>query len=110
MDKSDYKIYIIGAGVSGLIAALGLEEKGYSPIILEADESVGGRVQTSYEHNVPLDHGFQVLLTAYPMVRKYLDINALEPCYFDSGAAIHHKGKLMRIGDPFRNPYFFLRW
>ncbi|MGD1946406.1 MAG: FAD-dependent oxidoreductase [Croceivirga sp.] len=107
MDKSDYKIYIIGAGVSGLIAALGLEEKGYSPIVLESTAGIGGRVKTSYEDKVPLDHGFQVLLTAYPMVRKYLDIDALGPCYFDSGAAIHCKGEVTQIGDPLRNPYLF---
>ncbi|NQX93147.1 MAG: NAD(P)-binding protein, partial [Flavobacteriales bacterium] len=34
-------IYIIGAGVSGLIAAYELEQAGYSPIILEISGEAG---------------------------------------------------------------------
>ena len=36
MQKQESKIYIIGAGVSGLIAAQTLENQGFSPIIIEA--------------------------------------------------------------------------
>ena len=46
MKKQDYKIHIIGAGVSGLIAARVLEDEGYSPVIIEATDRVGGRVKT----------------------------------------------------------------
>ncbi|MDB4094368.1 NAD(P)-binding protein, partial [Flavobacteriaceae bacterium] len=35
MNKQDYKIHIIGAGVSGLIAAIVLENHGYHPVVLE---------------------------------------------------------------------------
>ena len=34
--NKDSKIHIIGAGVSGLVAAKVLENKGYHPIIIEA--------------------------------------------------------------------------
>ena len=68
----DHKIHIIGAGVSGLIAAQVLEEKGFSPIIMEATDRVGGRVKTDIVDGYQLDHGFQVLLTAYPAAQKYL--------------------------------------
>ncbi|NNC62688.1 MAG: NAD(P)-binding protein [Eudoraea sp.] len=34
-------IYIIGAGISGLIAALNLEKVGFSPVIYEASNSSG---------------------------------------------------------------------
>ncbi|MDP3472060.1 MAG: NAD(P)-binding protein, partial [Algoriphagus sp.] len=40
------KIYIIGAGLSGLIAALELEKSGFSPIILESSDRIGGRMKT----------------------------------------------------------------
>ena len=43
---SEKKIYIVGAGLSGLIAALELEKAGLSPVILEASDRVGGRMKT----------------------------------------------------------------
>ena len=41
MDKKEYKIHIIGAGISGLIAAQVLENHGYFPIIIENSDRVG---------------------------------------------------------------------
>jgi protoporphyrinogen oxidase len=97
------KIYIVGAGISGLIAAKTLEEKGYSPVILEASDSPGGRVKTDRDSGVVLDHGFQVLLTAYPQAKKHLDYQGLRLKYFEPGALIFSKGKAHRIGDPLRD-------
>ncbi|KAG1667814.1 JNK-interacting protein 1 [Nymphon striatum] len=88
MNKQDYKIHVIGAGVSGLIAAKVLEDHGYYPIILEATDRVGGRVKTDLIEDYQLDHGFQVLLTAYPAAQKYLNLDALELQKFLPGATI----------------------
>lgn len=74
---SKKKVYIIGAGVSGLIAAYELEQEGHQPIIMERTGSVGGRVKTVKKNGYNLDLGFQVLLSAYPMANKYLDMEAL---------------------------------
>ena len=63
---SDKKIYIVGAGLSGLVAALELEKSGFEPVILEASDRVGGRMKTDEVDGFRLDHGFQVLNTAYP--------------------------------------------
>ncbi|PQJ23416.1 NAD(P)/FAD-dependent oxidoreductase [Tenacibaculum sp. SG-28] len=103
MNKQAYKIHIIGGGVSGLIAAQVLEENGYTSTIIEATDRVGGRVKTDMVDNYPLDHGFQVLLTAYPSARKYLDFTALDLQYFLPGAAIFKNKKQVVIGDPLRN-------
>ena len=65
--NKDKNIYIIGAGISGLIAAQNLEQKGYVPTILEAAGYIGGRVRTEIIDGWILDVGFQVLLDAYPM-------------------------------------------
>ncbi|MDG1315702.1 MAG: NAD(P)-binding protein, partial [Flavobacteriaceae bacterium] len=46
MIKKNVKIHIVGAGVSGLIAARVLENYGFSPVIIEATDRVGGRVKT----------------------------------------------------------------
>ncbi|HSF56008.1 MAG TPA: FAD/NAD(P)-binding protein, partial [Algoriphagus sp.] len=77
------KIYIIGAGLSGLVAALELEKSGFTPIILEASDRIGGRMKTDEVDGFLLDHGFQVLNTAYPEAKKYLDFQALNLKYFD---------------------------
>jgi protoporphyrinogen oxidase len=103
MEKEAYKIYIVGAGISGLIAAKILEENGYHPEIIEATDRVGGRVKTDIEKGYQLDHGFQVLLTSYPAANKHLDYSALELQKFLPGAAIFKKGKQRTIGDPLRN-------
>ena len=102
MNKEDFKIHIIGAGVSGLIAARVLEDNGYSPVIIEATERAGGRMKTDIVNGFQLDHGFQVLLTAYPAAQKYLDFDALELQQFLPGASIFKSGKQKIIGDPLK--------
>lgn len=102
MELKEYKVYIIGAGVSGLVAAKVLEDKGFHPIILESTDSVGGRVKTDIINGFQLDHGFQVLLTAYPTAQKYLDYAALDLQEFLPGAIIFNNKKSSTIGDPLR--------
>jgi protoporphyrinogen oxidase len=102
MNKHEYKIHIIGAGVSGLIAARVLEDNGFSPIILETTDRVGGRVKTDIVDGYQLDQGFQVLLTAYPAAQKYLDFKSLDLQKFLPGASIFKNGKQLIIGDPLR--------
>lgn len=103
MAENSKKIYIVGAGISGLIAARTLEQLGYSPVILEASDSPGGRVKTDTASGVVLDHGFQVLLTAYPQAKKHLDYQALGLKYFKPGALVFSGGGAHRIGDPLRD-------
>ncbi|WP_158977894.1 NAD(P)/FAD-dependent oxidoreductase [Cellulophaga sp. L1A9] len=103
MERQEPKIYIIGAGISGLIAATVLEQSGFSPVILEASDRVGGRVKTDIVQGYQLDHGFQVVLTAYPAAQKYLDFKALELQKFLPGAAIFKNGNQKVLGDPLRD-------
>ena len=103
MEKSAYKIHIIGAGISGLITAQILENHGYHPTIIEASATVGGRVKSDLVDGYTLDHGFQVLLTSYPAAKKYLDYKALDLQKLLPGATIFKHGKAQTIGDPLRN-------
>lgn len=98
------KIIIVGAGVAGLIAAKHCEEKGYQPLILEASERAGGRVKTDPAEGFLLDRGFQVLLTDYAEVKRYLDLSRLNLRYFQPGAAIYAEGRAFRFRDPLRDP------
>jgi len=93
---------IIGAGVSGLVAAIELEKAGYAPTLLEATGSVGGRVKTDTISGHPLDHGFQVLLTEYPEAKRYLDFDKLDLVRFSPGSVIYQNGEPQKIGDPMR--------
>ncbi|WP_075342517.1 FAD-dependent oxidoreductase [Tenacibaculum agarivorans] len=106
--QKNTKIHIIGAGISGLITALVLEENGYSPTIIEASNTVGGRVKTDIINGYQLDHGFQVLLTSYPAAQKYLDYTTLELQKFLPGAVIYKDGKASKLGDPLRDISFLI--
>lgn len=103
MDKVSAKIYIVGAGISGLVAAKTLEENGYTATLVEATRAPGGRVKTDTIDGVLFDHGFQVLLTDYPQAKKHLNYDALKLHYFKPGALIFKDGKTERIGDPLRD-------
>jgi protoporphyrinogen oxidase len=96
-------VHIIGAGISGLTAAYELEQAGYHPVIIEKSESYGGRVQTLEIKGYKLDLGFQVLLSAYPLAKQYLNFNALDLRKLESGAQVLVDGKRYKIGDPLRN-------
>jgi protoporphyrinogen oxidase len=98
------KITIIGAGVAGLSAAIYLHRKGYTVQILEASDRAGGRIKTDIVDGFRLDHGFQVLLTAYPEAQALLDYEALELKRFLPGATVLYDGGQFNIADPFRRP------
>lgn len=104
---ADVKIHIVGAGVSGLVAALQLEKEGFSPVIWEKNQEVGGRLQTEIIDNYQLDRGFQVLLDHYPMAHKYLDLEALQLRKFLPGAMIHQEQKRLKWGDLSRDLQFW---
>ena len=104
--KEHLNITIVGAGVSGLVAATVLEQQGYTPTIIETTDKVGGRVKTDYIDNYQLDHGFQVLLTSYPLAKKYLDYYNLDLKKLSPGAIIFNNKSMSSIGDPLRDKSF----
>lgn len=105
MEKST-RIHIIGAGVSGLAAAITLNKAGYKPVVIDASPQVGGRVKTSTIDHLILDHGFQVMLDAYPAIAEFLDVEALQLVKFSPGSLIFKDGKRHKIGDPNRDKSF----
>ncbi|CAN5119173.1 NAD(P)/FAD-dependent oxidoreductase [soil metagenome] len=102
--KQDAQVIIIGAGLSGLTAAKVLKAAGKSVLVIEASDAVGGRVRTDELDGFLLDRGFQVLLTAYPEAKRFLDYDALKLCRFDPGALILNTRDIIKIGDPIRQP------
>ncbi|MBB78798.1 MAG: oxidoreductase [Crocinitomicaceae bacterium] len=100
------KINIVGAGVSGLIAAKILEEHGFHPNIFEETSRIGGRIKTDVLNGFFLDRGFQVLLTSYPAVRRHLNLEKLNLINIQSGAYIFDKKRYKLLGDPSKNINF----
>ena len=50
-------VVVIGGGISGLAAAKKLKEKGFTVIVLEAQEKVGGRMRTDRSLGIAFDEG-----------------------------------------------------
>ncbi|MDW8301758.1 MAG: FAD-dependent oxidoreductase [Bacteroidia bacterium] len=50
-------VTVIGAGISGLAAAKKLKEKGFTVIVIEAQEKVGGRLRTDRSLGIAFDEG-----------------------------------------------------
>jgi len=97
-------VIIIGGGLSGLTAARQLQTNGIDFLLIEATDRIGGRVKTDVVDDFRLDHGFQVLLTAYPEAKRWLDYDELNLQTFLPGALLlYPNGKKDRIGDPFRD-------
>lgn len=99
-----HDVIIVGAGLSGLSAAVHLHRQGRKVLILEASDRAGGRVKTDSVDGFILDRGFQVLLTAYPEAKKLLNYKDLQLCKMLPGATVLYDGGTFEIADPFRRP------
>ena len=104
MKIPDQKVIIVGAGLAGLACAHRLQNAGIPFLILEADHRIGGRLKTDRLDGFILNHGFQVLQTAYPEARRVLDYGRLALKPFAPGAIIRIDGRFHRIADPRRHP------
>lgn len=66
-------IVIIGAGMTGLMAARQLEAAGKEVIVLDKGRSVGGRMATRRMANATVDHGAQFFTVRTPEFQKHVD-------------------------------------
>ena len=57
VNSNDKTVVVIGGGISGLAAAKKLKEKGFTVIVLESQEKVGGRIRTDRSLGVAFDEG-----------------------------------------------------
>ena len=97
-------VIIVGAGLAGLACAVRLMDENISFSILEADQRIGGRLKSDHIDGFILNHGFQVLQTAYPEARRVLNYDQLALKPFWPGAIVRVNGKFHRIADPVRRP------
>lgn len=86
-------VIIVGAGLAGLACATRLQQAGADWILLEAADFPGGRVATEITpEGFRLDRGFQVILDSYRTASALLDLPALHPRHFLSGALLAGTG------------------
>jgi phytoene dehydrogenase-like protein len=97
-------VVIVGAGLAGLSCALRMQERGIECTLLEGSETAGGRVSTDVENGFRLDHGFQVLLTAYPQTARTLHYDPLQLQSFRAGAIVRSGNYFYTLADPTREP------
>ncbi|HZM23636.1 MAG TPA: FAD-dependent oxidoreductase, partial [Anaerolineales bacterium] len=79
-----YDAIIIGGGVAGMTAALHLAERGLKPLILEADERVGGRFSGRDEiiiddWHFPNEHGVHGIWSSYVNFKSMLKRHEILP-------------------------------
>jgi len=102
MDRHD--VIVLGAGLAGLRAAAVLGGAGLDVVVLEAQDAVGGRQRTDRVDGFLLDRGFQVLNPAYPAVRRWVDVDALDLGAFPVGVRVRRTRGLVELAHPLRHP------
>ncbi|MEV5600606.1 NAD(P)/FAD-dependent oxidoreductase [Streptomyces sp. NPDC052299] len=95
---------VVGAGLAGLACALDLCRSGRKVALLEASDSVGGRMRTDRRDGFLLDRGFQVFNTSYPQVKRRLELRSLRLRPFTAGIIAHTRTGPVRLADPTREP------
>ncbi|MEW1954483.1 NAD(P)/FAD-dependent oxidoreductase [Terrabacter sp. NPDC080008] len=100
----DTDVVVVGAGLAGLRCAARLTELGHEVVVLEEGDSVGGRVRTDVVDGFRCDRGFQVLGPAYPAVRRWVDVAALDLKPFGAGVLVRRPEGLRVVADPVREP------
>ncbi|MGA0209291.1 MAG: NAD(P)/FAD-dependent oxidoreductase [Candidatus Nanopelagicales bacterium] len=99
-----HDVVVVGAGLAGLSAARQLAIFGADVTVLEAADSVGGRVRTDHVDGFTLDRGFQLYNPAYPEAARVLDHQALDLRPLVRGMDVVRSGRrgrtVMHLADP----------
>ncbi|MEV7543932.1 NAD(P)/FAD-dependent oxidoreductase [Streptomyces sp. NPDC089915] len=99
-----YDVVVVGAGAAGLACASDLGAAGLRVRLLEAEDTVGGRIRTDRVAGFTADRGFQVFNTCYPQVRRRFELPALFLRPFTPGVLVHTDSGRLRLADPTRRP------
>lgn len=95
---------IIGGGLAGINCARYLEKAGVDYRLIEATDSLGGRMKTDEYKGFLLDRGFQVFLSAYPEAMQTLDYDRLDLQSFMPGSIIRINNSFQKVIDPANQP------
>jgi monoamine oxidase len=103
------RVIVIGAGMAGLVAAFELARQGHDPIVLEAQNRVGGRVYTmrSFAPGLYAEAGAMRIPRVHDLTLEYCDMFGLELRPFVMGnpkALVHIGGQRMTAEEASRQP------
>ena len=102
---SDKKVAVIGAGLSGLSAAIALQDAGCEVEVFESSDRVGGRVATDIIDGYRLDRGFQLINSRYPELIRLGVIQELDFVTASRSIDISLGTKTVSLGDPRLHPF-----
>lgn len=94
------KVIVIGAGLSGLSAAITLESEGASVTVLESSDRPGGRVTSDVIDGFVCDRGFQLINANYPEIKRIGVIKEIDFVSAPSVIEVARNEGRIRIGDP----------
>lgn len=104
-DRPKKKVLIIGAGMAGLVAAYELLKQGHTPLILEAQNRVGGRVLTlraQFAEGLHAEAGAMRIPATHDLTLHYIKHFGLEIFPFTMGnpqAYCYLMGKKVRAAE-----------
>ena len=102
------KVFVVGAGLAGLSAALTLQEAGIEVEVHESSDRVGGRVRTDVIDGYRLDRGFQLINSRYPELIRLGIIDELNFVEATRTIDVALGEKRYPLGDPRTQPYSVL--
>ncbi|MFD0356289.1 NAD(P)-binding protein [Streptomyces sp. NPDC127110] len=97
-------VVVVGAGAAGPARAWDLAAAGLDVRLLEAEDTVDGRIRTDRVGGFTTDRGFRVFNTSYPQVRRRLDLASLRLRPFTPCVLVHTDAGRLRSADPTLRP------
>jgi monoamine oxidase len=103
------RVLVIGAGMAGLVAAYELRRQGHEPLVLEAQNRVGGRIYTlrDFAPGLYAEAGAMRLPRAHDLTMEYCRLFGLELRPFVMGnprGLVHIGGERMTAAEAAANP------